>query len=40
MPVFTIAPVAGFDGSVVVEKLLKQENPDLGYDPTKGWFLK
>lgn len=39
MPVFTIASVAGFDG-LVVEKLLKPENPDLGYDPTKGWLLK
>lgn len=36
MPVYTIASSAGFDGSVVVEKLLEQDNIDLGYDQTRG----
>lgn len=34
----SIAHAAGFDYSVVVEKLLEQDNPDLGYDPAKGLF--
>lgn len=38
-PVCSIAHAAGFDYSVVVEKLLEQDNPDLGYDPAKGLFL-
>lgn len=29
MPVYTIASAGGFDGSIVVEKLLEQDNPDL-----------
>ncbi|KAH9752392.1 Chaperonin CPN60-1 [Citrus sinensis] len=38
-PVCSIAHAAGFDYSVVVEKLLEQDNPDLGYDPAKGEFI-
>ncbi|KAH9755324.1 Chaperonin CPN60-1 [Citrus sinensis] len=37
-PVCSIAHTAGFDYSVV-EKLLEQDNPDLGYDPAKGEFI-
>lgn len=37
-PVCSIAHAAGFDYSVVVEKLLEQDNPGLGYDPAKGLF--
>ncbi|KAH9689487.1 Chaperonin CPN60-1 [Citrus sinensis] len=38
-PVCSIAHAAGFDYSVVVEKLLEQDNPGLGYDPAKGEFI-
>lgn len=40
MPVCTIASAAGVDGSAVAEKLLEQDNPDVGYDPARGLFLK
>ncbi|KAK9187114.1 hypothetical protein WN944_018505 [Citrus x changshan-huyou] len=36
MPVYTIASVAGFYGSVVVEKLLEQDDPNLGFNPATG----
>ncbi|PWA36399.1 chaperonin CPN60-2 [Artemisia annua] len=36
MPVHTIASNAGVEGSVVVRKLLGQDDPDLGYDAAKG----
>lgn len=36
MPVYAIASAAGFDGSISVEKLLEQDNPELGYDPATG----
>ncbi|XP_031278276.1 chaperonin CPN60-2, mitochondrial-like [Pistacia vera] len=39
MPVYTIASNAGVEGSVVVGKLLEQENPDLGYDAAKGEYV-
>uniref|UniRef100_A0A175YJ84 Uncharacterized protein n=1 Tax=Daucus carota subsp. sativus TaxID=79200 RepID=A0A175YJ84_DAUCS len=43
-PVHTIASNAGVEGSVVVGKLLEQDDPDLGYDAAKGmsifvWFV-
>ena len=38
MPVYTIASNAGVEGTVVVGKLLEQDNPDLGYDAAKGLF--
>ncbi|KAK4761156.1 hypothetical protein SAY87_006049 [Trapa incisa] len=38
-PVFTIASNAGVEGSVVVGKLLEQDNPDLGYDAAKGDYV-
>lgn len=40
MPVYTIASVAGFDGSVVVEKLPEQDNPNSGFNPATGNFFK
>lgn len=36
MPAYTIAANAGVEGAVVVGKLLKQDNLDLGYDAAKG----
>lgn len=39
MPVHTIATNAGVEGSVVVGKLLEQDNPDLGYDAAKGEYV-
>ncbi|XP_024040638.1 chaperonin CPN60-like 1, mitochondrial [Citrus clementina] len=33
MPVYSIASATGFDHSIVVEKLLEQDNRDLVYDP-------
>lgn len=39
MPVYTIASNAGVEGSVVVSKLLEQDNPDLGYDAAKGEYV-
>lgn len=40
IPVHTIACSLGFEGSVAVEKILKQDNRDLGYDLATGMFLK
>ena len=40
MPVHTIASNAGVEGSVVVGKLLEQDNPDLGFDASKGCLHK
>nr|XP_043611207.1 chaperonin CPN60-2, mitochondrial-like [Erigeron canadensis] len=39
MPVHTIASNAGVEGSVVVGKLLEQDNTDLGYDAAKGEYV-
>lgn len=39
MPVCTIASAAGVDGSAVAEKLLEQDNPDVGYDPARGEYV-
>lgn len=39
MPLSTFASTFGFDGAFVVQKLLDQDNPDLGYDPIKGLFV-
>ncbi|CAL5325210.1 unnamed protein product [Camellia sinensis] len=39
MPVHTIASNAGVEGSVVVRKLLEQDNPHLGYDAAKGEYV-
>lgn len=39
MPVHTIASNAGVEGSVIVGKLLEQENPDFGYDAAKGLYF-
>ncbi|KAH9690926.1 RHOMBOID-like protein 8 [Citrus sinensis] len=36
MPVYSIASATGFDHSIVVEKLLEQDNRDLVYDPATG----
>ncbi|KAL5217240.1 hypothetical protein ABZP36_017924 [Zizania latifolia] len=38
-PVHTIASNAGVEGSVVVGKLLEQDNTDLGYDAAKGEYV-
>ncbi|KAL1804056.1 hypothetical protein DCAR_0935754 [Daucus carota subsp. sativus] len=38
-PVHTIASNAGVEGSVVVGKLLEQDDPDLGYDAAKGAYV-
>ncbi|KAK6164347.1 hypothetical protein DH2020_001211 [Rehmannia glutinosa] len=38
-PVHTIASNAGVEGSVVVGKLLEQDDPDLGYDAAKGEYV-
>ncbi|KAJ6819892.1 chaperonin CPN60-2, mitochondrial [Iris pallida] len=38
-PVYTIASNAGVEGSVVVGKLLEQDNLDLGYDAAKGEYV-
>ncbi|XP_024982978.1 chaperonin CPN60-2, mitochondrial-like [Cynara cardunculus var. scolymus] len=38
-PVHTIATNAGVEGSVVVGKLLEQDNTDLGYDAAKGEYV-
>lgn len=40
MPVYSIASATGFDRSIVVEKLLEQDNRDLVYDPATGIFLR
>ncbi|KDO57555.1 hypothetical protein CISIN_1g040169mg, partial [Citrus sinensis] len=39
MPVCTIASATGVDGSAVAEKLLEQDNPDVGYDPARGEYV-
>ncbi|KVH91053.1 Chaperonin Cpn60 [Cynara cardunculus var. scolymus] len=39
MPVYTIASNAGVEGSVVVGKLLEQDDPDLGYDAARGEYV-
>ncbi|CAI9290539.1 unnamed protein product [Lactuca saligna] len=39
MPVHTIASNAGVEGSVVVGKLLEQDDQDLGYDAAKGEYV-
>lgn len=36
MPAYTIASNAGVEGSVVVGKLLEQNDLDLGYDAATG----
>lgn len=38
-PVYTIASNAGVEGSVVVGKLLEQDNLDFGYDAAKGEYV-
>lgn len=38
-PVYTIAANAGVDGSVVVGKLLEQDDYNLGYDAAKGEYV-
>ncbi|KAL3531150.1 hypothetical protein ACH5RR_010472 [Cinchona calisaya] len=38
-PVQTIASNAGVEGSVVVGKLMDQDNPNLGYDAAKGEYV-
>ena len=38
-PAFTIASNAGFDGALVIAKLLEQDNHNLGFDATKGLFF-
>lgn len=35
-PAFTIASNAGVDGSLVIGKLLEQDNLNFGYDAAKG----
>ncbi|KAK9205114.1 hypothetical protein WN943_015381 [Citrus x changshan-huyou] len=30
------AATTGFGGSAIVENLLKQDNPDIGFDPARG----
>lgn len=43
-PTFTIATNAGFDGALVIGKLLEQDDQNLGHDAVKGtssspgWF--
>ncbi|KAB1210137.1 Chaperonin CPN60-2, mitochondrial [Morella rubra] len=39
MPAYTIASNAGVEGSVVVGKLLEQNDPDLGYDAATGAYV-
>ncbi|KAF7135340.1 hypothetical protein RHSIM_Rhsim08G0233800 [Rhododendron simsii] len=38
-PTFTIVSNAGGEGSVVVGKLLEQDDPSLGYDAAKGQYV-
>ncbi|KAF6157037.1 hypothetical protein GIB67_041498 [Kingdonia uniflora] len=38
-PAFTIATNAGFNGAVIIGKLLEQEDINLGYDASKGEFV-
>ncbi|GBG62517.1 hypothetical protein CBR_g30835 [Chara braunii] len=39
VPCFTIAQNAGVEGAVVVGKLLESNNPDIGYDASKGEYV-
>lgn len=36
VPMYAIASSAGFEGSTVVEEILKHDNPDYGFDRTRG----
>lgn len=38
-PAFTIASNAGFDGSLVLSKLLEQDDHNLGFDAAKGVYV-
>ncbi|MCO5566999.1 hypothetical protein L7F22_020682 [Adiantum nelumboides] len=38
-PTYTIASNAGFEGAIVVGKLLEQDNPDFGFDAAKGMYV-
>ncbi|XP_050897973.1 chaperonin CPN60-like 2, mitochondrial [Lathyrus oleraceus] len=38
-PTFTIAANAGFDGSLIDNKLLEQDNLNLGFDAAKGTYV-
>ncbi|XP_050918654.1 chaperonin CPN60-like 2, mitochondrial [Lathyrus oleraceus] len=38
-PTFTIAANAGFDGSLIYNKLLEQDNLNLGFDAVKGTYV-
>ena len=38
-PIRQIAENAGFDGSIVVGRLLEQKDTDFGYDAQKGEFV-
>jgi len=38
-PIRTIAENAGFEGSIVVEKVLAEKNPNFGFDAEKGEFV-
>ncbi|GLT55968.1 hypothetical protein SLA2020_290460 [Shorea laevis] len=38
-PTFTIASNAGFDGSLIVGKLLEQDDPNFGFDASKGTYV-
>ncbi|XP_021817199.1 chaperonin CPN60-like 2, mitochondrial [Prunus avium] len=38
-PTFTIVSNAGFDGPLVLGKLLEQDDPKLGYDAAKGEYV-
>ncbi|GKV00860.1 hypothetical protein SLEP1_g13476 [Rubroshorea leprosula] len=38
-PTFIIASNAGFDGSLIVGKLLEQDDPNFGFDASKGTYV-
>ncbi|KAM6601619.1 hypothetical protein CsatA_021228 [Cannabis sativa] len=38
-PTFTIVQNAGFDGALILGKLLEQNDPNLGYDAAKGDYV-
>lgn len=38
-PTFTIATNAGFDGALVIGKLLEQDDQNLGHDAVKGLYF-
>lgn len=38
-PTFTIVQNAGFDGALVLGKLLEQDDHKMGYDAAKGLFV-